>query len=153
MAFPVSEKAGCVWCHENAPCVKVRFRLFLKSLSQRNIPLIFCRGVYALLCLLWVINQVTNLHLFKVKGRNLGPEITLLFSVWPCNLKNLLAIEVQQSILRWLISLLPSWSDFPCYIADSAFSPTIRDALVPHQSDVLCSSRNCLFRGNCVLLV
>lgn len=79
MAFPILEKAGCVWCLENGPCAKVEFRLFCKSLSQRNIPLIFCRGVYALLCLLWVINQVTNPHLFKVKGRNLGPEITLYF--------------------------------------------------------------------------
>lgn len=122
MAFPISEKAGCVWCRENAPCVKVGFRLFCKSLLQRNIPLIFCRGVYTLLCLLWVINQVTNPHLFKVKGRNLGPVITNLFSEWPFSLKNSLAVEVQQSILWWLVSLLPSWSHFPCYIADSAFS-------------------------------
>lgn len=38
--------------------------------------------------------------------------------------------------------LLPflSWSDFPFSVADSAFSSTIWDALVPHQSDVLHSS-------------
>lgn len=151
MSFPISEKAGCVWCCENAPCVKVGFRLFCKPWLQRNIPLIFYRGVYALLCLLWVINEVTNLLLFKVKGRILGSVITNLFSVWQFSLKNPLTIEVQQSILWWLVSLFPSWSDFA--FADRAFSPTIQDTQVPHQSHILHCSKKRLFRRNCVLVV
>lgn len=83
MAIPISEKAGCVWCHENPPCTKVGFRLVCKPLLERNSPLVFCRGVCALLCLLRVINRVTNPHLFKVKDRSLGLAITNLFSVWP----------------------------------------------------------------------
>lgn len=137
MAIPMLEKAGCVWCHENPLCAKVGFRLVCKPLLERTIALVFCRGVYALLCLLWVINQVTNLHLFKVKDRSLGLVITNLFSVRPFSLRSSLAIEVQQSSGLFLF---PSWSDFPCCVADRAFPPTTWDALVPHQSGVLHSS-------------
>ena len=70
-----------------------------KSLLQQSIPLIFCRGVYTPFCLLGVIHQVTNPHLFKVKGRNWGPVIANLFSVWPFSLENALAVEAQQSVL------------------------------------------------------
>lgn len=105
MALPVAEKAGCVWYCENCPCAKVEFKLVCKPLLERNILLLFCRGVCALLCLLQVINQVTNLHSFKVKDRSLGLVITNLFSVRPFSLNSSLAIEVQQSLLQWLVSL------------------------------------------------
>lgn len=105
MAIPVLEIAGCVWCHENLPYAKVGLRLVCKPLLERNIPLVFWRRVYALLCLLRVINQVTNPHLFKVKDRSLGLVITHLFSVWPFSLNSSLAVEVQQSMLQWLVYL------------------------------------------------
>lgn len=40
-----------------------------------------------------------------MKDRSLGLVITNLFSVQPFSLKSSLAIEVQQSILQWLVSL------------------------------------------------
>lgn len=139
MNIPVSEKSGCVWCHENPPCAKVGFSLVRKPMLEGNILLIFCRGVYAPLCLLWVTNRVTNPHLFKVKDRSLALVITNLFSVRPFSFEEFIGCwSTTKHIAVACFSFLPC--DFPCCVADSAFSSTIRGALVPHQSDVLHSS-------------
>lgn len=139
MAIPISEKASCVWCHENPPCAKVGFSFVYKPLLERNI-LFFCRGVYALFCLIWVNNQMTNPHLSKVKDRSLGLVITNLFSARPFSFWRVhWPLKYNKAYCSGLF-VFPSWSDFPCCVADSAFSSAIWGALVPHQSVVLHSS-------------